>query len=176
MAVEVIRSENLSPTMHREIRALMDAAFEGDFADQDWEHTLGGWHVTASDAGVLVSHAAVVERTLWVGERAIRTGYVEGVGTDPARDGQGFGSTVMSRIREIIEPEFELGALATSRCSFYERLGWERWQGPSFVRRGANLVRTPEEDDGIMVLRFGPTADLDRTLPIACEERSGDDW
>ena len=162
--------------MHREIRALMDSAFEGDFADEDWEHSLGGWHVTASDAGVLVSHAAVVERTLWVGERAIRTGYVEGVGTDPARDGQGFGSAVMSPINEIIEAEFELGALGTGRLSFYERLGWERWQGLSYVRRGDELVRTPDDDGWIMVRRFGATADLDLTLPIACEERSGDDW
>jgi hypothetical protein len=37
-------------------------------------------------------------------------------------------------------------------------------------------VRTPEEDGGIMVLRFGATATLDLTAAISCEARAGDDW
>ena len=32
-----------------------------------------------------------------------------------------------------------------------------------------------DEDAGLMVLRFG-SADLDRTAPITCETRTGDDW
>ena len=62
-------------------------------------------------------------------------------------------------------------------CAFYERLGWERWQGPTYVRTAVGeLHRTEEDDDGVMVLRTGPTADLDLTGPLACEERPGDDW
>ena len=175
MAVEVVRSEALREARAQEIRALLVGAFDGDFSDDDWEHTLGGWHVTASD-GVIVAHAAVVERVLWVGERQLRTGYVEGVATHPSRHGEGLGSLVMRRLDEIIEAEFELGALSTSRHSFYGRLGWERWQGPSFVRSGQQLVRTADEDDALMVLRRSGTADLDLTLPITCEARSGDDW
>jgi hypothetical protein len=59
---------------------------------------------------------------------------------------------------------------------FYERLGWERWQGPTFVRRGEALVRTEEEDDGIMVLRPGPGVRIDLRASISCEARAGDDW
>jgi len=66
--------------------------------------------------------------------------------------------------------------LSTGRHEFYQRLGWERWLGPTFVRRGEALVRTPDEDDGIMVLRFGRSRDTDLTAPIACEAREGDDW
>lgn len=86
------------------------------------------------------------------------------------------GSRVMAAATEVVRREFELGALATGRHSFYERLGWERWGGQSFVRDGDSLVRTEEEDDGIMVLSFGPSADVRLSEPISCDPRPGDDW
>lgn len=52
---------------------------------------------------------------------------------------------------------------------------WERWQGPTFARDGAELIRT-EEDEGVMVLRFGPSESIDLRAPISCEARAGDDW
>mgnify|MGYP006361481155 CR=1 FL=1 len=80
-------------------------------------------------------------------------------------------------VTDLIRAGFELGALGTGRHSFYERLGWERWQGPTFVRTAEGDVRrTEEDDDGVMVLRTGPTADVDLTGPLVCEERPGDDW
>jgi hypothetical protein len=51
-----------------------------------------------------------------------------------------------------------------------------RWRGPSFVRHGEVRVRTADEDDGIMVLRFGATLGLDLDQPICCEHRERDDW
>ena len=70
-----------------------------------------------------------------------------------------------------------LGALSTGAHAFYGRLGWERWRGPTYVRTsGGAIERTEDEDDGVMVLRFGPSADLDLTLPICCEDRPGDAW
>ena len=57
---------------------------------------------------------------------------------------------------------------------FYERLGWQRWLGPTYVRRSDGVVRTPDEDDGVMVLVTATAVDL--TAPITCEERPGDDW
>ena len=83
---------------------------------------------------------------------------------------------VMRHVGRLLEAEFELGALSTTRHGFYERLGWQRWRGPTFVRHGAVTVRTEDEDDGIMVLLYGTTASLDLALPISCETRSGDDW
>jgi hypothetical protein len=44
------------------------------------------------------------------------------------------------------------------------------------VRDGAETIRTEAEDDGVMVLRFGPSAPVDLTAPISCERRRGDDW
>ncbi|NYG56718.1 hypothetical protein BJ989_003022 [Nocardioides perillae] len=49
------------------------------------------------------------------------------------------------------------------------------WRGASYVVRDGALVRT-EDDDGLMVLRHGPSAGLDLALPTACEDRLGDPW
>lgn len=126
--------------------------------------------------GRAVAHAAVVPRVLELGERSVRAGYVEAVGTATAAQGRGFGRRAMSEIGTLVRRDFEMGALATGEHEFYARLGWERWRGPTSVRRGDQLLRSPEEDDAIMVLRFGSSADVDLDGPIACAERRGDDW
>ena len=94
-ATPVVRTEDTLPGA-REIRALAVDAFDDGFSDDDWHHTLGGWHVLARDEA-LVAHAAVVERVLEVGGSAVRAGYVEGVATTPTRQGEGLGSLVMQR-------------------------------------------------------------------------------
>jgi aminoglycoside 2'-N-acetyltransferase I len=162
------------------IRTLLDDAFASDlavnFTDDDWAHTLGGTHVVVLDGEDVVAHAAVVARDLEVGARRFRAGYVEGVGTAPSRQGQGLGSAAMAEAALVVRRSFELGALSTSVHHFYERLGWERWHGPSFVRGDGMSVRTEDEDDGIMVLRFGPSVGLDLSASITCDARPGDDW
>jgi aminoglycoside 2'-N-acetyltransferase I len=159
-----------------EIRRLLAEAFEGDFSDEDWENTLGGWHVVVEDGDAVVSHAAVVPRVLEVAARPLRTGYVEGVATAAGRRREGLGTLAMADITELVRREFEMGALSTGEHRFYERLGWERWRGPTFVRRGSAMIRTEEDDDGLMVLRFGPSKDVELTDSLSCESRSGDDW
>ena len=124
----------------------------------------------------LLAHAAVVPRTLDIAGRAVDTGYVEGVATAPDRQGVGPGSLAMTKLMAEIRRCFAMGALSTERLDFYRRLGWEPWPGPTYVRTASGLIRTPQEDEGILVLRFGPSRHLDRQAAIACEARSGDDW
>ena len=82
----------------------------------------------------------------------------------------------MTAIGAVLRERFDVGALSTDRPGFYERLGWERWRGPSFVLDAGERRRTADEDDGLLVLRFGPGADLDLTDAIVCRSRPGDDW
>ncbi len=44
------------------------------FSSDDWDHTLGGWHVVLTEEGVVLAHAAVVPRLLVVAGRPYRTG------------------------------------------------------------------------------------------------------
>ena len=172
--IDVVRSSDVPADLLAACHRLVLDAFENGFGADDWEHALGGHHVVATEGQAVVAHAAVVPRTLDIGGRELRAGYVEAVATDRARRGEGLGSEVMARVGEVVRAEFEIGALSTGVHHFYERLGWVRWQGPSFVRRGDRVVRTPDEDDGLMVLLTG--VDVDLTAPITCEERPGDDW
>lgn len=159
-----------------ELHAFCASAFGPEFSLDDWQHALGGIHCVAYAGTRTVAHAAVVERTLYVGERPVRTGYVEAVATDPAVQGRGHGTAVMTAIGALVEREYEMGALSTGEHHFYERLGWERWQGPTFVRTGEEVRRSADEDDGIMFLRTAAFPDVDPTAPITCEARPGDDW
>jgi len=170
----------LSPTEIDAIRALLWAAFEHDedgaFSEDDWQHALGGLHVVAELDGAIVAHASVVERQLEVGSLRLRTGYVEAVATRPDRQGQGFGTAVMNVVNEHIEHRYELGALGTGSHGFYQRLGWQTWLGPSFVRAAAGLERTPDEDGYILVLLTPSSATVSLDDPISCEWRPGDVW
>jgi aminoglycoside 2'-N-acetyltransferase I len=169
----------LRPAELAEIRALLDAAFgtgEDGFGDDDWAHSLGGVHVVADLDGRIVSHASVVERTLEIGERTIRTGYVEAVATAPDRQGQGLGTRVMRLVAAYIEATFELGALGTGSHHFYERLGWLTWAGPAFVRTPEGPRRTPDDEGYILVLRTPTSPPFGLAEPIRCEWRPGDVW
>ena len=175
--VEVRHSGDLESADRRHIRRLLDSAFDGGFSADDWEHMLGGRHVLVRDGSALVAHAAVVLRTLWVGPTPFATGYIEGVATVPAHHGRGLGSLAMLHAGRLVRDDFELGALSTDRWSFYARLGWERWQGPTYVRSvDGSLTRTPDEDDGVMVLRFGRSLDIDLSSSLTCQDRPGDAW
>lgn len=159
-----------------ELRRLFDDAFAGDFSDDDWEHTIGGVHVVVLDGGAIISHGSVVPRSIWIDDRPFAAGYVEGVATSVRSQGRGFASLVMAEVGVYIRETYELGVLSTGSPSFYERLGWECWDGASWVRIQTGPVRTPDDDGGIMILRTPSTGELSAGTPIACEERSGDDW
>lgn len=166
----------MSEDLLSRLRRLLDASFGSSFSNDDWHHALGGWHAVVVRRSLLLSHAAVVARELHVGSVAVNAGYVEAVATDPQLHGHGLGTLAMLGADEVLRREFDMGALSTGAHAFYERLGWERWRGPTYVRRpDGHLVRTPDEDDGIMALRFGSMR-WDLSMPISCEPRPGDDW
>jgi aminoglycoside 2'-N-acetyltransferase I len=160
----------------RELRALLDRAFAGEFDETDWDHAIGGIHAVAELDGHIVAHASVVPRSLDVDGSEVRAGYVEAVATDPAAGGRGLGTAVMRAINDVIETDYELGALSTGSHGFYERLGWRRWQGSTWVRTAAGVVRTEEDDDGLMVLATRAIPEPDVDAPIVCEWREGDVW
>jgi aminoglycoside 2'-N-acetyltransferase I len=107
----------------------------------------------------------------------VRAGYVEAVAADPRGGRRGLGSAVMREINAVIVAEYELGALSTGSHPFYERLGWVRWLGPTFVRAAdGEVTRTEEDDDGLMVLPTPSLPSPDLEAPIICEWREGDVW
>jgi aminoglycoside 2'-N-acetyltransferase I len=172
-----VTTAELSDAELEAVRRLLFDAFGGRFEESDWEHTLGGVHVLASEDGV-VAHGAVVPRVLATGGRELRTGYVEGVATRSDRRGRGLATLVMREVGRVIEEGYELGALSdgTGIPGFYQRLGWEVWQGPTFAAGPDGPERTADEDGTVLVLRTPASADLDPTGSMTCDWRTGDVW
>ena len=179
-AIHKLATEQLTAQQIADTRELLWAAFAGDehggFSEDDWQHALGGTHFLAELGGRVVSHAAVVERTLHVAGIPVRTGYVEAVATAPAEQGRGYGSELIRAVNELVERDFELGVLGTGSQGFYERLGWRIWQGPSSVLSASGEIATADDDGYIMYLLTPSSPRLDPSAPIACEWREGDVW
>lgn len=173
--VRVAHTADLSPADLTAVRALLDAAFEGDFSDEDWDHTLGGVHALVWSGDVLVAHAAVVQRRFLYQGRALRTGYVEGVAVHADHRRQGLGAVVMGPVERVVGAAYDLGALSSSEIGvpFYEARGWRRWQGPTSSLTPTGPARTEDDDDSVYVLG-APSLDL--TAPLTCDWRDGDVW
>ena len=175
--VRLIASAGLPARERTAIRALLDAAFAGDFSDDDWAHALGGTHAIIEADRRVVAHGAVMPRILEIGSQPIEVGYVEAVAVLPEKQGTGLGTAVMEAVAEVLRQDFDLGVLSTGEWHFYERLGWERWRGPTWVRHpDGRMERSADDDDSLMILRQGSTTSIDLTAPITCDARPGDAW
>lgn len=178
--LHVAQTEEIDPETFDRLTALCEAAFEEPFAPV-WERVGPGIHVFLEGDGRLLAHAMIVDRRLYIGHEgdlALDVGYVENVATDPERHGQGHGTRVMQEVGRIVAEEYVLGALATGRSAFYERLGWETWRGPTWVRMlDGQRVRSARQDGDVMVLRTPRTPpDLDLGGPIAVDWRPEEPW
>lgn len=176
LSVRTAHTSELAPGDHLAIRQLLDEAFEGGFGDEDYEHALGGVHVLVTEGGRLVGHGSVVMRRLLHGDRALRTGYVEGVAVHADHRRRGVGSTVMRPLEDVIRGAYELGALSASdgAVAFYAARGWQPWSGTASVLAPSGTMPTPGEEDSIFLLpvTVEPAAGGD----LACDWRNGDVW
>jgi aminoglycoside 2'-N-acetyltransferase I len=132
--------------------------------------------VWVTDGDRVISHASMVERTLVYVGQPLQVGYVEAVATVAAHRHKGYGSMVMRRVSELIVERYALGALSTGTHALYERLGWQRWRGPTFVDGPRGRERTADEDGGIMVFRTPRSPHLDLDGAIVCDWRTGAVW
>jgi aminoglycoside 2'-N-acetyltransferase I len=175
--LRTVVTADLDPRETAQLRAFLDDAFDGQFDDDDWSHTLGGVHVLATVDGELVAHAAVVARQLLVGERTLRTGYVEAVATGAAWRRRGLGGRLMEPVERLVTGGFELGALAASDdgARLYERRGWLCWPGPLRALTPQGIVPTPDEQVFVLATPASP-ATLDLDAPLTCDWRRGDPW
>jgi aminoglycoside 2'-N-acetyltransferase I len=157
-------------------RALLYEVFEGDIDEQDWEHALGGVHALAFEDGELVGHASVIQRRLLHAGRALRAGYVEGVGVRAQHRRRGHGAAMMAALERVLRGAYEIGALGATDegAAFYAERGWQRWQGPTSALTPAGVVRTEDDDGAVYVLPL--SAPLDLAGELTCDWRDGDVW
>jgi aminoglycoside 2'-N-acetyltransferase I len=157
-------------------RALLERVFEGDFTDDDWEHALGGVHALTWEGGELIGHGSVIQRRLLHGGRALRAGYVEGVGVRPDRRRRGHGAALMDVLHRVVRRAYELGALGATDegAAFYAALGWRQWRGATYALTPTGVARTEADDGAIYVLPVD--VELDLSGELTCDWRDGDVW
>ncbi|HEX3219762.1 MAG TPA: GNAT family N-acetyltransferase [Candidatus Limnocylindria bacterium] len=176
--LRIVPSSQLLDAEWDELTALCIAAFDEPW-DGYWESIGPGVHVIASgEGGRILAHAAVVDRTLYPGDLVVPAAYVEAVAVLPERQRGGLGTQVMREIDRMIDERYALGALGTGSQPFYQRLGWEVWRGPTWIRnRDGTLQRSADEDGGIMI-RCTPSTPpaLDLDAAIAVDWRPGEVW
>ncbi len=174
--LRVAHTADLDPRTLLAARALLDEVFAPEMTDEDWEHALGGVHAVVLDDDEVVGHASVVQRRLLHGGRALRTGYVEGVGVRADRRRRGHGTAMMTALERVVRGAYDLGALGATdeAVDFYLSRGWLRWQGPAFALTPAGVVRTQSEEGWIFVLPG--LVPLDPSGDLTCDWRDGDVW
>ncbi|MGH3685442.1 MAG: GNAT family N-acetyltransferase [Pseudonocardiaceae bacterium] len=173
--VRTAHTADLDVATRAAARALLDEVFE-DMTDHDWEHALGGVHALVWEGAELIGHASVIQRRLLHGGRALRTGYVEGVGVRADRRGHGHGAAMMTALERVVRGAYDLGALgaADEAAGFYAARGWKLWQGATSAFTPTGIVRTVEGDFCIHV--FPLAVQLDLSGELTCDWRDGDLW
>ncbi|WP_128380088.1 GNAT family N-acetyltransferase [Streptomyces cavernae] len=166
---------DLVPAELRAVRAFLEAAFEGDFSADDWDHTLGGVHALVHDDAGLAAHGSVVQRRVRHAGRSLRTGYVEGVAVRPDVRRTGLGGRVMDALERVLDGAYVLGALSATDegALLYVARGWHRWPGGIAALGPSGVVPLPEEE-GATFVRPGSAGPLDPAHPLLFDWRDGD--
>ncbi|MFE9775964.1 aminoglycoside 2'-N-acetyltransferase [Streptomyces sp. NPDC005931] len=157
------------------VRALLVAAFEGDFGDEDWEHGLGGMHVLVHDPAGLAAHGAVVMRRVRHGKRWLRVGYVEAVAVRADVRRTGLGGRVMEELERIVDRAYDAGMLSASDdgALLYAARGWQSWGGRVCALGPQGVVHLPDEE-GSTYVRPALAGPLDAAGELLFDWRDGD--
>ncbi|KDN73700.1 aminoglycoside 2'-N-acetyltransferase [Streptomyces olindensis] len=167
---------DLAPAELDAVRALLDAAFDGDFGDDDWDHGLGGLHALVHDASGLAAHGAVVMRRVRHRGRWLRTGYVENVAVRADARRTGLGGRVMAELERVVDRAYDLGALSAGDdgARLYTTRGWRPWRGEVHaLSPDDGIVRLPEEE-GSTYVRAALAGPLDPARELLFDWRDGD--
>ncbi|MFC8147610.1 GNAT family N-acetyltransferase [Streptomyces paradoxus] len=174
--VRTAHTADLTPAELDALRRLLEAAFEGDFGEGDWDHGLGGMHALVHDGSGLAAHGAVVMRRVRHRGRWLRTGYVENVAVRADARRTGLGGLVMAELERVVDRAYDLGALSASDdgARLYTSRGWEPWAGEVHAlspRDGS--VRLPDEE-GSTFVRTALAGPLDPAHALLFDLRDGD--
>jgi predicted acetyltransferase len=143
------RADALAPTDREALRALTAAVYPPETTAAQpgtpvtWAPTQ--WSIRVwDDAGTLVSHVGLLTRTVLVDDARVLVGGIGGVKTHPATRGKGYASAGLREAVRFFTDElpvaFALLVCLPPTVSFYERLGWRRFDGTLLVEQPGGTV------------------------------------
>ncbi|GGY34844.1 GNAT family N-acetyltransferase [Streptomyces omiyaensis] len=176
MTVRTAPTHALGAGRLRAVRTLLDAAFDGDFSAEDWDHALGGVHAWIEDERGIAAHGAVVQRRVLHRGRSYRIGYVEAVAVRADVRRRGLGGAVMDALEPVIDATHAFGALSASDegAALYRGRGWRVWEGRIEVLGPGGTRRLPEEEGSVLVRAAGAAGPPDAAAPLVFDWRDGD--
>ncbi|MEU8888810.1 GNAT family N-acetyltransferase [Streptomyces sp. NPDC048442] len=174
--LRTVHTAHLTPAELVAIRALLDTAFDGDFADEDWEHGLGGMHALISEDGEIVAHGSLVQRRVLHRGHSLRVGYVEAVAVRADHRRQGLGGRIMDALERIVDGAYVFGALSASDtgAALYAGRGWQVWPGGLAALGPDGVVRLPEEEGTTYVRAAAGRSLPDPGAELFFDWRNGD--
>ncbi|MFE1549444.1 GNAT family N-acetyltransferase [Streptomyces sp. NPDC058718] len=176
MTVRIAPTRDVGAARLRSVREMLDAAFDGDFADEDWDHTLGGVHAWIEDGTGVAAHGAVVPRRVLHQGRSYRVGYVEGVAVRGDLRRRGLGGAVMDGLERVIDGAYAFGALSASEegAALYRARGWRVWEGRIEVLAPEGLVRLADEEGSVFLRPAAGRVLPGAADPLVFDWRDGD--
>ncbi|MFJ2934344.1 GNAT family N-acetyltransferase [Streptomyces sp. NPDC087219] len=176
MTVRIAPTHELGADRLRSVRELLDTAFDGDFSDDDWDHTLGGVHAWIEDEDGIAAHGAVVMRRALHGGRSHRVGYVEGVAVRADLRRRGLGGDVMAGLERVIDGAYAFGALGASDAgaALYRARGWQVWGGRLEAMGPEGIVHLAEEEGYVFLRPAAGRALPDPAGALVFDWRDGD--
>lgn len=157
-----------------ELESFLKNVFGPGFDPAAWVNCCGGTHILLYLNKNIVAHASLVFRHAKISGILHETMYLEAVAVNADQRKKQLGHSVMGIANFIIHESGRTGLLATSAVSFYRRLEWEEWIGPSFVFLGE--IQTEARPRGKIMYLPAAGASIDPNCPIAIAYREGDIW
>ncbi len=166
-----------------------DRAFDGTPRDYFERHQSAdpAWDVSQSlaveEAGAIVGHLWIADRTMRYGEGRVRFGGIADVGVDPAHRNQGYAGRLLDAAIERMQANGQpLSLLSTGQPHVYARRGWHaistaqveaEFPSGDIESAGGFVVRPFQADDVTAVAGIYQDIAADRVGPL---ERSEAYW
>ncbi len=167
--IAVKKNKDLTEQELEDIVTLCSHAFNENFRPY-MKSFINATHILGYYNGALVSHVLWLNRWTRAGDSPImKTAFVDAVAVDGKYRKRGFASSMIARLTSEITA-YNVSALTTGSPEFYERLGWQAWQGPVYFQREDGEI-TELNDSKLMVLFLPRTLALELNEPLTIEWR-----
>lgn len=184
LSFSVVPASALTRMQRHGISELCHEAFDEDPWSQytfmqDAVHVIG--EVKGAKDSDIISHALWIDRQCCINRQpAIKTAYVEYVATRYAYQKQGLASALLAYlIIQVRKRGYQLAGLSPANSDFYQRLGWQPWQGQLSILEGNDYIATP--DDCVMLYPLSPSMQIlvkgiTANDELSAEWREGELW
>lgn len=174
--LEIVDEATIGPKLDAEIRQLLVQCFPHDhdyYSKQRWWHSRPAWTVIARAHGELISHLAMIERTVLVSpdKKPVRIAGVQCFCVKPGFRGIGLSDKVMAAaIARTDERGLDAGLLFCLPVleKIYNRMGWRKIDARAFIQDEEGVRQIPSKN----IIMACPA----EKFPSGDIDLAGDDW